>query len=74
MQLEQGLIDLFSLEPVDEYLRNYSKKTIIFNEIIKERKEDVIKKGMKINIKNIKNFEISEDEYAEEENSKIQHD
>lgn len=52
MQLEQGLIDLFSLEPVDQNLRNFSKKNITFNELIKEHKEDVIKKGMKINLKN----------------------
>lgn len=41
-----------------------------FTELIKEQKEDVIKKGMKINLKNTKEFQISEDEREEDQNGK----
>lgn len=38
MQLEFGNIDIFSLEPVDECFRNFSKKVLNFKEAIEEQK------------------------------------
>ena len=45
MQLEFGHIDLFSLEPVDERLRNFSKKTLNFKEAVEEQRELEKQKG-----------------------------
>jgi hypothetical protein len=45
MQLEFGHVDLFSLEPVDENFRNFSKKVLNFKEAIEEQKNADKKQG-----------------------------
>lgn len=45
MQLEFGNIDIFSLEPVDECFRNFSKKVLNFKEAIEEQKTIEKEKG-----------------------------
>jgi hypothetical protein len=46
MQIEMGLTDLFSLEPVDSRLRNYSRKSPSFVEQIEEENREEKEAGV----------------------------